>query len=388
MICKDAYRLQKLDDLLEKNVMQENQEILNELKRKIQNANTALILGSGVSVPAGLPNWQGLIAKCFYPLFRLETLQYGDSSYFEDYKIYKENAGFDNAFSEISNALKEGKGGIGKNTNLLELVGYLLHGVGVFGAEAKLTAEWRLRELVKQACKVTMPTEQIMQSPLGKLMPLLRRQGDKGNISKIITYNFDTLLEFCIEKYNEQSDIHLDYKSYSKFSDVKLGDQGIQIYHVHGCVPTPGFEAGCKESPLVFSEDSYYASEADAISWTYLLQEEFLLHFSCIVMGFSTQDYNFRRIIRDWNNHYNMSNDQRNIHYMFYPIQDVLPELEGIGSESLSDKILLSDKVLLNFILAFKSTYWRDRGIKVIWTSYEDLPCMLDELSDRNPKIE
>ena len=53
----------KLEDVLEKDILELNENNLQEFREKYRAGKITWVLGAGVSVPVGLPQWGTLLAK-------------------------------------------------------------------------------------------------------------------------------------------------------------------------------------------------------------------------------------------------------------------------------------------------------------------------------------
>lgn len=123
-----------------------------------------------------------------------------------------------------------------------------------------------------------------------------------GNITEIITYNFDNILETYLEKEN--------IKYYPVFNN-NTPQAGLSIYHVHGFIP---MEKGNIATPMpVLSEEQYHAVYANAYNWGNVEQLHALNRTTCFFIGLSMNDPNLRRILEI---SHNEAADQTR-HYVF-----------------------------------------------------------------------
>lgn len=131
-----------------------------------------------------------------------------------------------------------------------------------------------------------------------------------------ITYNFDTLLEATLSS-SYGLEIDKDYHVYVDAQDPIFGDGKPEIYHIHGSIPVPISKAdhtviqeGKQSKKIIFAEDDYYDIERISYNWTNLVQADFLQRSNCVFLGFSADDYNFRRIVK-------LMPKGDNCHYLF-----------------------------------------------------------------------
>lgn len=359
----------KVDEWLGKETDKVNNIRLESVKDIIHQKNAALVLGSGISIPAGLPSWNALMAKCIGMMMQME-LWGPEESYRKDFKTFKDSGIL---FDTLYNYLSQGKGDLGISTNLLELGQYLKQvGPNKGLPNDDFVSEMMVCELVKHSTIPTKTPDKILTSTVGKCADLM----SSSLIDIAVTYNFDTLLEYCIRKKDESKKIKIEiYADNSKLPYISVPENTVQIFHVHGCAPTPGFETECPTSNLVFTEDSYWNEEQDVYSWSNSIQSLLLQNKTCLFIGFSTQDPNFRRLLQRWKPHVKKESK----HYLFLPLQDIDKEICNMFDTTSPTESKLK-KVLLNYMLLLKEVYWRDYGIYPIWTSYEELPTMLENL--------
>lgn len=395
----------KIADVLGEDVISENLRLLRQIHKYINEGQTALVIGAGMSVPAGLPTWNALIAKCFGILFALQekTLSgqersldvsvstVGDMQLLPDrmsitvkpydstlHRLQSEEL-FPESYQAIINQLEEGNGQIGAKTNLLELGEYLrIDTAAASSLAAQTISENLVTELVRRCTTTKKTIDEIKETALGKLTYLLKDVSTAG-IEEVVTYNFDTLFEACLNALGKAE----QYEVYSSETAGIEKVKPVQIYHVHGIAPTASFDAGLKPTPLIFTEDSYYSEEKDTLSWPLRLQNDLMLRKSCLLFGFSGLDYNFRRIVKIQKAHL-QANNNPHIHYLFLPIQDVLPEIDGLLDDTMdSAQLEICERLIMNFLCSQKAKYWESYGFRIIWTSYVELESMIDFLAGK-----
>lgn len=108
-------------------------------------------------------------------------------------------------------------------------------------------------------------------------------------VQGIITYNFDDLLEHCLEKMNIQTNV------ISCEDDISTPDR-LSIFHVHGYLPYQ-MERCDLNTELIFSEEDYHRVCRDACCWSNLAQLNYLREHTCLFIGCSLTDPNLRRLL-------------------------------------------------------------------------------------------
>lgn len=393
-------------DILGEPVIEEDMRKLEKIRGLIGGTqdSAALIIGAGMSIPAGLPTWNNLLAKCLGYQFALQEKGMSDPRFKQMYPVGKpieelpslprcaaeepydqtltslrdSQPAFPFAYQAVIDSLSDGRGQLGSKTNLLEIGEYLRPVDGAMNfLAAQRIGELGVAALVQQCTQTTMSITDIVKSPLGKLTGLLKSDTKEG-ITEVVNYNFDTLFEACLES---DKSAKIDYKVYHEEQLNHGKDPEVYIYHVHGIAPTDGHTANLSATPLIFTEDSYYAGEKDVLSWPFRLQNDLLLRKSCLLFGFSGQDYNFRRIVKIQKAHSDFGGKTQT-HYLFMPVQDVLSEIDGLfdkGATSGSEE--LCERLIINFLCALKARYWSTYRIEIVWTSYQELGTMIDYLA-------
>lgn len=207
---------------------------------------------------------------------------------------------------------------------------------------------------------------------------------------RVVTYNYDTLVEeYLTSVFGVPPD---GITSHTESWANRSGGNGISIFHVHGRIPrsVPG-KPGCHEeesSRLILSEDSYYETERyGAYNWQNSVQSYYLNRDHCVFIGFSADDYNFRRILRQMEDR----SEDRPEHYLLLTIDPIIHNLyESVCCYQLSRKdakaapadIWSDMRFLLDQILVMREQYWKRYGLYPIWVTIAELPRFLLALSN------
>lgn len=125
-------------------------------------------------------------------------------------------------------------------------------------------------------------------------------------IRNILTYNYDDLLETVFNEKmlavdaaratQKKRSLRCKAVASQGFSDNSAPNELI-IKHVHGYLPLFIGPINGQQYKIVLSEDSYDQLDDDWYNWTNLVQAQLLFSESCLCVGFSASDANFRRVI-------------------------------------------------------------------------------------------
>lgn len=209
----------------------------------------------------------------------------------------------------------------------------------------------------------------------------------------VITYNYDDLLENSLysrlEGEKTKSREIIKSISYTD-TDKRLEERKINICHIHGKVSRVSDDHDSEQ--LVLSESSYHDIEAADYKWIHTVQADAMINSTCLFVGFSAEDYNFRRIVR--------KNEKTEQNYIFFAINDfvnavfgkIVEENQDLSPET-KDEIYKDifnstnnyryEKLMLAFLVESKMKYWEKQNIQPIWTTLDELPNILLELAPK-----
>ena len=165
-------------------------------------------------------------------------------------------------------------------------------------------------------------------------------------------------------------------------------DSNVLIYHPHGYLSLPGtYSYNNKHTDesdsLILSESSYYEQERYCYSWENYILSHALINSHCIFFGWSGTDYSFRRILKNLEHRPKKIEDRKQFHYLIITVNSMYKTLlkhakalKSMNIDSESDYI----KNKMSAYLALKEEYWKSYGFLPIWTTYEELPKLIDEL--------
>jgi len=220
---------------------------IEDIHKSFKDNNLVLILGAGVSRDNGLPTWSKLL---------------------EEISI--------NCFEDIPEEHRK------------PLFNYLQGQTGSLIYARMIKAEFR----TKNKC-----LEDEISNELYSKVNKDKEQGtlkeivdfclyEKFSPRAIITYNYDNLLEFFIEKRGGNS-------IFEPIVSIGQKTKKIPIYHVHGYLPMEGDI----KSIVILNEEEYHRIYADNTDWRNLKQIDIFRECTCLFIGHSLTDPNLRRLL-------------------------------------------------------------------------------------------
>lgn len=380
--------LPSIDQLLFDQVRRQNDQRLADAAQYIRRGQATLIAGAGLSAPAGLPGWSALLAKAFSVMLELSEPA-SCSKYRQGFQTFRRNN--PKRFRELVKQLAKGDITPPGDMNLLESGEYIeqsLNQLTLSGDDTFFSpvSRVRLRAVLRQCMQPQKSIGELRDSALWNFAGLILSYVKNGRgIGNVITYNYDNLLECCLQEHlcnnfgsgaalEDYCRIHVDRDVDSPQSPIRR--RMAHIYHVHGSFLLPGLEyCGATSNNLILSEESYYEVEQRIYDWVHMVQAQALLNSSCIFSGFSAEDYNFRRLLKS------LTPSQLPYrHYILFTINDATKhfyhKLTGLELIDLDPMAPIPEDVcfLLNYYLSLKENYWQRYRIYPIWSTFDDLP--------------
>ena len=216
-----------------------------------------------------------------------------------------------------------------------------------------------------------------------QLMNSIAHIVQKSNVVSIITYNYDNLFEYCLQKICSQNNLFE-----SLYDEAKATSQyKIHVNHPHGYLNITDMKDNSgkiiKDSrKCILTESSYYEIERYQYCWENQVVANALNDGTCVFFGFSGTDYNFKRIL---NNIKSESDGKDSNHFIIVAIDDTVNSLDDFDEKCdrklPGEGISMESKVLLHRSLAMKELYWRKKNILPIWTTIEELPALIERIS-------
>jgi len=246
-------------------------DAVRDLRRAFDEARLSLFLGAGCSVASGVPTWERLVTQLYVngivrklgrhlsvpglvsavghwafarEIVPLEVAARGLRRYYES----------DAMFMFIVRTMLYGLTGLQQWSRP--------RSVDV----RKLLRRNHTLRAVAGLCRLSIPS--------------------KRGVQAVITYNYDDLLEWMLERRRFQS----------VWNASMLRPRQLPIYHVHGLVPLREGR-GSLVDEIVLSEEQYNRAAQDAYTWQNLVQMQALSETVSVMVGLSVTDRNLRRVL-------------------------------------------------------------------------------------------
>lgn len=383
-----------LEEIFEKPIIELNRDNKEKLRKEIESGEVTWVLGAGVSVPAGLPDWNMLLEKIWA---RLSEMDSGNAN--------KEKNRFTEARTEILNSITKktvyrkkinsainGKGKpLFEDDNLLEAAEYMRNYINVIikrknGEEDSHLYNQILHSLLRDSIRIDTGektleetlAEKLKGQAVDEIAEILAKKG-KG---VVITYNYDDILEWCLEQKVDETEKINVICDLENAKGIKNGK--INIYHPHGALKIAGSKTGKESGKVILTESSYYDLEKKAYNWENSIQSRALLDTSCVFVGFSGEDYNFRRIIKNTEHHSRINDvSAGKMHFIFVSVNKMVEALfpktknDDEIRKKLADDAYAYEKLQMIQKMYAQYEYWGKHGIVPIWTTYSELPGMI-----------
>lgn len=443
--CNPKITLPSVDQLISSKQLDRQDKRLERFRAKFCERNTALVLGAGISIPSGLPGWVDLVSKMMGHAIQYRTISEngaggscnpciieltqaliaGDLSFLSGVNTL-ESAQYvaqlfddENLPDQICQQVPE----LAIKEMLLRMIDNSLT-AGELLAKELLNRRPFTKDIIPSFSSSTMPDsilDEIARFPKDNLTkkdfaevyekirpyinlsnPLDRRAvanlstifaviyliAEGHGVRQTMTYNYDPLVEEYLMGLFEMPENEIRMHSEKWNLDPGKAPDACEIFHVHGFVPGKRHRGAFPHPSdrLILSEDSYYDIEQNGVyNWSSSVQSNFLNRYNCIIVGFSAEDYNFKRILRQQGLDRMKNGD--NVHCLLFTIDDLVrntykdvcryhmrKEANGCG---VGSDVQQKTKVLLQNILDCKEKYWKRFGILPVWTTIADLPGML-----------
>lgn len=387
--CNNFIEVPTINTLLSEKEKAEHNSYLEEIKNKVKEKQATLVLGAGISKPAGLPGWFELISQLFG--YAMQISRYTSDSPIDSSQQAHQIA--------LESDLINGKLTIFESGNVLEAGQYITQMLE--SSLGNKRGEEMLKETIsfiihkghrafdldgaKRSSIDRLKRSQAKKDSLRAVAYLLQT---KNGFRRAITYNYDTLVEDClIDLFKIESNQVISHPGeWNTIMQEEISDP-INIYHVHGCLPRREYQndpkfLGLKESKrIILSEDSYYRAEQhESYNWMNSIQSYYLNRDTCVFVGFSADDYNFRRILRQLGMD-NQSQKGTPKHYLILTIDDLVKELwhnvcrNNLGVKNIKSKEIYTQVILLlQKQLEIKREYWKRYNFFPIWVTVKDIP--------------
>ncbi len=414
-----------ISDILNDQQKQEREKAIADIKESIRNHQAALVLGAGISHSSRMPSWNQLISQMMGYAIQYDQLNHEGSGVIKTVSKKERTR-----LLELTHSLVDGEMSLLGKVNTLESAEYVaqLFDTVAAGSELRRNLEGRaigsmVRRIVDQSMtpeKLLLDSKTGFQNQIEELKKnndciSLTEMVEKIGLEKVarknamfavsyllshndgirqtMTYNYDPLVqEHLMDLYGVESKKLITHPG--MWGQRDSGPDIREIYHVHGFVPGKRHLARHdnqvfpeESGPIILSEDSYYRIEQEeAYNWSSCIQSFFLNRYQCLLVGFSADDYNFRRILRQ------IGEDKTvHRHYLILSVRKWIGDtyedvcrarLKGKGKVSEDEKKQISKDaiLLLQYILECRAIYWKRFNIYPIWVTVDEIPQLLTDL--------
>lgn len=318
-----------------------------------------LVLGAGASTAYGVPDWNTLLQKLL-----LLTLKPDEG---EEKEGSHEKAGLlAKTFSHVF------------EPNSLIAARYLHNHFKKTNPKAKLAFESAIRDVLYSGIQKGEESDLLKEVRQFCIAP-----GRSPNLDSIITYNYDDLVEQCLQG------IEVDVPFAAIHArGMKPEPHELPIYHVHGYLPQTGKLTS--KNTVVLSEDGYHQQYNDFYGWSNLTQINKFKDYNCLFVGLSFSDPNLRRLLDIARNErgddkvhhfcvkrrYKRSEVKSNLEKLLAENSEILQNKSNAGmevDEVVEELVKLMEQFEENDALSF--------GVGIIWVDeYEDIPKCLKEI--------
>lgn len=380
-----------LKDVLLYEIFKLNQQNIEKLKINLnkneKNVPWAFCLGAGVSISCGLPDWAKLLAMISGKLLKSYSKSYESKNQWMKVMAEAIQSTLKNnkLVKKMERAASGDAANIYSGVDLLELAEYIRTMIREqLRSDDEALFNEVLRDYIHECYNIELDSDGEMTGYETSTLKAVTEIMEKKKIRRAITYNYDDLLEIALKRDGNKVESIVPDEQKEFVED----DSIYKIYHCHGLVPVNKAEIGKKGncSKIILTETSYYNEESSNYSLANVLQAYSMNYCNLIYVGFSGADYTFRRIIRG------MGQDGNKVkHYIFFCVDDIvnmvyegtdkkLKREDFIGRMKERDEEFDYERLMINQIVVSKTLYWEEKGMDVIWSTWEELSQMLMSL--------
>ncbi|MCK8816433.1 SIR2 family protein [Natroniella sulfidigena] len=334
------------------------EESIKDLIKSFKNDDLVFVLGAGVSIDSGLPNWEVLLQNLL-----LSNLEIGMNNSSENDFLLAE------IFTKIF------------PKSLTISARYLQNNYS--NSEDPLAFEKEIRKvLYKKANQNNLKSKLV-----DEIIQFCVAPGKSSNLDSIITYNYDDVIEKAISNL----EIDLPYKSiYSPGVNPSFNE--LPIYHVHGFLPEN--EELTAKNKVVLSDSHYHEQYKNIYSWENIVQINKFKENTCLFIGVSFTDPNMRRLLdianlqRGNNNEYHYLIKRRFDHEeLKLDVVEALKKEADLSFEENEQNDFKEQEIdqlvsnLASMMEDFQEEDLLSFGIRTIWVdNYEEIPGVLKEI--------
>ncbi len=318
-----------------------------EIGKQYRRGNLVLVLGAGVSLDHGLPDWNTLLQRLLLSTIKSDSTQNPEHAQL-----------LASIFTKVF------------SPNPLIAARYL----ALFYKKNHKDDAHAFTRAVRDAL---YETKQVNTDSdlLKEIQKLCIAAGKSPNLDSIITFNFDNIIEDALDKLK----IGVPYSSvYHAGMNPALNR--LAIYHVHGFLPPSG--PITEQNQLTLSEDLYHQQYTDVYHWSNLVQIAKFKEKSCLFIGSSLSDPNLRRLL---DIAHRLRGEDSLHHYMYkkhYDLGTIESSLDKViirpkgkmRTKSQPDNAKIS-KELIDIMEKYETSDARSFGVGIIWIDdWKEIP--------------
>jgi hypothetical protein len=248
------------------------QKARRRLRDAFKQRRLTLFVGAGVSMASGLPGWRGLLTNVFVnsargglPDLTMDLIDAAIAEWF-----------FKQGDAPLEILGRKIRASFGRQTsNMLDNLRRFLY----FGTDL----DW-----IQHRTLDAIRRDVLRQNPtLKAIVTLCRRGTTRKGVRRVVTYNYDNLLELMLPGRATQAICRA----------TEPNPRALPIYHVHGYIPVEGTDSGSAFDDIILTEDQYNRVANDPYSWTNLVQLQAMSDSVGLIVGMSLNDRNLRRLL-------------------------------------------------------------------------------------------
>ena len=396
------------------------------------------IIGAGVTASLGFPTWVSLVSQTVGRRLHLFDIQ----SKYDEIPEKETTKDLHKKILDCSAALVKQREGFEKGgseafdgCDMLEIAEYVLNSFkeNIHGAQGKMVddiANYKVTELVYDCLHMSEEDfkkrldEKYKTSTIRAIVDVIKKSYEIFGYQEVLTYNYDNCIELCLDMCARIPKKEINTISYND-KEIVFKPHMINIAHVHGKVNI--FDRGDNSDGIILAESSYRDMERTEYLWQNTVQAHAMLNNPSLFVGFSAQDYNFRRIIKNCENIENT--------FIIFTIDDIIRNVckndfkkfareemaRGINAkrgirrtkirlEELDiDKIIRDnedeflkrifkskidgfknpdydkyayERLYITYIVKSQTDYWEKNNIKPIWTTIDGTPGLIRNIGN------
>jgi len=328
-------------------------DIVKKLTQYYEKEKLVLVLGAGVSMGFGLPNWDTLLQKLMITTIEKER--------------------------NVSTVLSKIFTSVFSPSPLI--AGRYLQ---KFYEDKKMSFEEAVHKVLYE--QLDIQKDSLL---MDEIVNFCASPGKSPNLDSIISYNFDDILE------QRLSMINIEVPHTPIYGIGMNSDGTLPIYHVHGYLPHK--EKLTKQHQITFGESIYHKQYIDIYSWNNIVQINKFRESNCLFIGSSLTDPNIRRLLDIAKKQKGENDESHFIFKMRHKEENVKRRLEVLLKENkeILDEKSKADlnfddtvKFLINIIERFEESDTESFGVKTIWINdWNDIPAIMKSVRLRNGGI-